>query len=331
MRIRLLPIFLSLSSILNAMELYKHQKTFHSPEQLFQAIKENNLNAVHMLLQKIDVNCQDKCNNTPLYVAVENGNLSIAKLLIEKGAKVNAQDIDLLTPLHEASRKANIEIMQLLIEKGADINCKDCDQETPLHYAAAVNNSVPLEQRLRAATILISKGADINASDDEEGTPLFYAIHAGNCDMVQLLISKGASIENNDPLLIAVDSDINILSFLLSKGADPDACFVDGSTPLFVACDLLDVERVMQLLKYDVDLDFTPNGRTVFDFIDLLESKRHDEEDRHKIAEIKSLITKAALQKKIKTAEKIRLVLLPENTNHANAFSYPVLAALNRK
>ena len=63
------------------------------------------------------------------------------------------------------------------------------------------------------ADTLMHHGVDINARDIEGWTPLHAAAATGNIQMINLLISEGASLVaiNNDdrmPIDVAADSDI---------------------------------------------------------------------------------------------------------------------------
>ncbi|MGL9779745.1 MAG: ankyrin repeat domain-containing protein [Wolbachia sp.] len=57
------------------------------------------------LVDKKDVNVKNDKGNTPLHLAVEEGNLEAVKHLIEKGADINAIGQHRRTPLCIAAKK----------------------------------------------------------------------------------------------------------------------------------------------------------------------------------------------------------------------------------
>ncbi|MFH0821415.1 MAG: ankyrin repeat domain-containing protein [Pseudomonadota bacterium] len=73
----------------------------------------------------IDVNAKNKDGLTPFMSAVKNGDLDMAKSLIEMGADVNTPDDHGKTALISAAWYGRLEIAELLIEKGAHLEAKD--------------------------------------------------------------------------------------------------------------------------------------------------------------------------------------------------------------
>ncbi|MDR4494861.1 MAG: ankyrin repeat domain-containing protein [Nitrospirales bacterium] len=55
----------------------------------------------------------------PLMVAAAFGHVDTVQTLLDAGADVNAQDLTGWTPLHAAAFKGNMTIVRLLLEKGA--------------------------------------------------------------------------------------------------------------------------------------------------------------------------------------------------------------------
>ena len=56
---------------------------------------------------------------SPLFRAVQHGNIELAQLLIKSGADVNEGK---LTPLSEAVFRRDVDMTRLLIQNGADVN-----------------------------------------------------------------------------------------------------------------------------------------------------------------------------------------------------------------
>jgi hypothetical protein len=130
---------------------------------------------------------------TPLHSAVMQNNKEMAELLISAGADVNAanDDGDYFTPLHLASGgEVPKEIVELLIRKGARVDARDVLKATPLHYAAS-SSSV-------AVAVLLAHGADRNARDRDGRTPLHHAARRDNVESVKLLIAAGANVNAQD-------------------------------------------------------------------------------------------------------------------------------------
>ena len=80
---------------------------------------------------------------------------------------------------------------ELLIKNKADIKLTDRSGDTLLHKAATFN-------RHDFSNRLIELGIEVNATNKVGSTPLHYAVRAGNKEIVQLLIGKGAKIGLRD-------------------------------------------------------------------------------------------------------------------------------------
>jgi len=120
-------------------------------------------------------------STTPLYVAVQQDDLEIARLLLKAGANPNAQNGDLWFPLANAQ---SIEMVQLLLDYGADIHLTDergmdalQDQDDP-----------------EVAAYLIEAGAQVNPDKGQAGAPLREAARDGNLEMMRLLLQRGANV-----------------------------------------------------------------------------------------------------------------------------------------
>ena len=130
------------------------------------------------------------------------------------------------TAMQLAVRQGYIEIANILIDFGADINFKDgLRGETALHIAAFNGYSEILH-------LLLQRGAEVNVVATGSGlTALMHACEYGNDDMVKLLLDFGADVNINtdqyaiaefptNALFIATSNvHVEIQKMLLASGA----------------------------------------------------------------------------------------------------------------
>ena len=155
----------------------------------FEAIVQDDKKTVEkQIVSGFDINTTDKNGTTALHIAVEQGNLEIVKLLLQKGANVNLQDKAKRTPIFMLENnlgnevEGTLEILQFLISKGADVNVQNEEKETPLMLAA-------YEEDFEAVKILLKAGANPNLTDNENETAF---MKTDSDEIKQLLLRYGA-------------------------------------------------------------------------------------------------------------------------------------------
>ena len=101
------------------------------------------INFVNQLLEspKIDVNAQNRSNNTALIYASRHGYSNIVQRLLECKADCNIQGEDTSTALIWASRNRRIDIVQLLIQSNAYYHLQDKYNMTALMWAYSIKCS----------------------------------------------------------------------------------------------------------------------------------------------------------------------------------------------
>ncbi|RDL31530.1 uncharacterized protein BP5553_09739 [Venustampulla echinocandica] len=173
----------------------------------------------------------DAVGRTPLSWAAEKGHISIAKLLLQKGASIATRDTRHgLSPLQWAALQGNLEVVKLLLEAGAspDENVSGC---TALSLAAARGHEPVLK-------ILLDKGATPNLFDMHSGcTPLHLSAGYGNEAAVSQLLAHGANpnlvdkFRKQTPLYYAISGSHHaVVKLLLDHGGGMRESSAEPST-----------------------------------------------------------------------------------------------------
>lgn len=215
--------------------------------QISNAIKQNNINA------------KDKDGKTLFHIVVNKGDLSYAKLLVGKIESmifeeslyaesdklvkavrqrerlrflINEKDKLGYTPLQYAAKDGKWDIVNLFLDKTAERNQDDVADKnkfstswTTMHYAVYNGNMDLLNDIFQ---FLSDKETIINTKDNSDWTPLHYAVYYNALDVVKFLVGKGADISARDkdgkiPLDLATqENGTGIAEFLKQTQLDLD-------------------------------------------------------------------------------------------------------------
>uniref|UniRef100_A0A061RZB8 Ankyrin repeat-containing protein n=1 Tax=Tetraselmis sp. GSL018 TaxID=582737 RepID=A0A061RZB8_9CHLO len=146
---------------------------------------------------------------------------------------LNSEASSGVTPLLAAVESCKADVVKFLLEAGADPNLTTRKGNTPLRAAVLLGDADSL-------LALVHNGADVNL-ETARGTPLTTACGQSDVDMVSLLLDKGACLHmearsGTTPLIAAAREDaFAVVKLLLDRGADPNQTNKDGNTAIDVA------------------------------------------------------------------------------------------------
>ena len=190
-----------------------------------------------------------------LIEAIWKNDVEKVELLIRQGADVNVKhdDTALVTAVSGKSRPSGSKIVTMLLNaKGIDVNrYSTCPMGAYSWYRTPLIAAV-YDGNVEAVKLLLAKGAKVNLTDQHvpgnsvEGpeplnTALMYAAEKGYYEIAEMLLNKGANIEQMNakgqtPLMFSVhlvtdksdaltkENAVKVAALLLNRGAKVDNC-----------------------------------------------------------------------------------------------------------
>jgi beta-lactamase regulating signal transducer with metallopeptidase domain/ankyrin repeat protein len=210
------------------------------------------------------VSVHDQARNlvSPLFQAVQEGDVARVRALIANGADVNFKAVGDGTPLIEAARADRADLVDLLLANGADPNLAVRGDGAPL-LAAASGGSLAITKTL------VEHGAALNMQAPGDGTPLINAIRSGDRATVGYLVEKGADVNrrapgDGTPLIEAARSgQVGLVDLLLAHGADVRLALRGEGNPLIAAAGSGHLEIVKTLVEHGASVEsFVPGDET---------------------------------------------------------------------
>lgn len=167
----------------NLNSLYENE-----PPALHAAVLRNNPQIVDLMLQydTTNVDFMDLSHNTALYLAVKNGYLECADVLLYHGANPNSINSRKYTPLQCAAYYNDTAMANLLIKNNCDIN-QESGKKTAFSIAAERGS-------MDVAKILVDCNADIRKC-----YPAHYAAAFGNPEMLEYMHQIGVDFNEDGP------------------------------------------------------------------------------------------------------------------------------------
>ena len=133
---------------------------------------------------------ESESDHVPLNLACQYGSVEIAKLLLERNARL-LPDAEGLFPQHLVARSGQTPETLLMLERyGANLNQRDkLYQWTPLFHAAS-------EGRVRCLQALLQRNVDVRILDEKGYSAMYYATWEGHLECMKLLSSMDSLIRD---------------------------------------------------------------------------------------------------------------------------------------
>lgn len=176
-----------------------------------------------------------------LHNACASGNLEVVNYLIDKGININSRiDYDGITGLHVALFANNYEIAMMLLDRGCRVDLRTPMNFTPLHSFCDSVKGISADLHLKVATRLLQSGCSVNARGGwYQETPLAMLCKGKpSIELLSFLVERGADISAGDyldqtPLHHAVfDCNVKLVKMLIRLGADVKAKDSYGHQPI---------------------------------------------------------------------------------------------------
>lgn len=170
--------------------------------------------------------------------------LKIAKLLIERGAKVNGPS---KSPLFWAVVTGDYQLAKLLIDNGARVN---------LSTRKAINQMVTQASSIKLLKLLIDNGLKL----DKKPNPLDDMMSTEySTKEVEMILQAGADVEGKDSLLMRAIHHCHpaMIELLIDHGANVNYQQADGNSLLMIAASQGCPASFGLLLKAGVDIHHT--------------------------------------------------------------------------
>ncbi|RDH36215.1 ankyrin repeat-containing domain protein [Aspergillus welwitschiae] len=189
--------------------------------------------------------------SSPLHAALANGHDNIAEVLIDSGLQLVTQK-QFADALDTASFKGFTNIVQQLLDgKAGSFTPNICPD--PLQVALFGGKARQAKQLLQSCT-------DINEEKGYFGNALAAAIASRKLALVQLVVDAGARLDARGrfglPLrAAAITIQLDIATYFLDKGADPNKRDEDLGDPLQAAASFGKLDMMLLLLSHDASVD----------------------------------------------------------------------------
>ena len=200
-------------ALIESKDIDLDEKNQNGNTLLHLCLKNNKYKAANWLIkQGVSLSIKNKNHISPIRIAVEKGDISVIKTIIEYADEdINQVDENGRSLLQDAVILGNQEVAQELINNSIDVNIKDNNNRNVVFDAVAYGDDKMIDQ------ILSVDGIDLNVIDSTGNTILHDKKVREDDKLAEKLLEKGADPTINN------DQGDNFLTHVALRGDVGDA------------------------------------------------------------------------------------------------------------
>ncbi len=229
-------------------KLLLNKGAFVEPEAFINIVGSDYTELIKLFFEKGLVLNENESNRALIAAVHQGNNKEIVELLYTK-YNLDPNFLDSYTALMYAANNNNTDIMTLLIEKGANVNFKNKLGDSALTIAVAglSPNFYHHEPNIEAMRLLIEKGAQADSNI------LVALALKGEASDIKNFFKQGVQVDSKELdeslIFMARKGDSQGVKELLNKGANINALYRDGKTPLMYAAEFAAKGGSIEALK----------------------------------------------------------------------------------
>jgi ankyrin repeat protein len=228
--------------------------------------------AIALMNRGASVLARDRFSNTALIKAARSGHASTVRLLLDRGSEIDHANLNGTTALATALARKREAVVELLLSRGAKTARAD-PRGVTLLCTAAFNGEEAQVRRL------LDEGADPAEADGTGKGPIVYAAGKGFAPIVALLLDAGLNVNATyahdltalmwaagHANIVTTEAGLATVALLVERGAGLDRVDDRGRSALMIAAERGHAEIAAWLIAHGADPALADKkGKTALD------------------------------------------------------------------